>query len=278
MNKAVVSFIALIVLASPSHGLNRVTIGVVCELSEARYRQNLGDDQIREIERVCARGMAEELNVTLAFLEFAAGSNHENRLVIKLGKDDSEIRAVDFAIWVEGDIVSGGAEPVYWPFRNVDQWLEIPTAEAFPDQIQLQFTKALRQNRDSLVRTQLSKVIIADQAFPLPDDRSWRLPFTRDDLSTQDNSEFGIKARLYMPNQSQERYVYDVKLKGDFSNGAKALHLRDDTFSLVDSLQRLKMASKVEVIYVVVKHYVPLELPSTTPPSGLVLSSQEGAP
>jgi hypothetical protein len=179
---------------------------------------------------------------------------------------------------VEGNTVQGNAEPVIWPFRTVGEWLQIPTAQAFPDEIQLQFTDALRKNADTLVNLQLSRVAIADSAVPNPDDQSWRMPFTREELTTQDDSEFGIKARLDMPDNSQERYVYDVKLKGDFSNGAKVLHLRDDTFALVESLERLRRAENIEVIYVVVKHYVPLQLPAATLPTDLVLDNQEASP
>jgi hypothetical protein len=81
-----------------------------------------------------------------------------------------------------------------------------------------------------------------------------------------------------MPDDSQERYVYNVKLKGDFSDGAKVLHLRDDTFTLQPSLDRLRRAEKIEVIYVVVTHYVPLQLPDTILPTDLQLDAGEGAP
>jgi hypothetical protein len=278
MKRVGIPLIALFLLSMPSYGIDRVTLGVVCQLVEKRYLQNLRGEQVAAIERACAERLSRELDATLAFLHFVADRNHVNRLVVRLGKDDSVVRPVDFAVWVEGNTVQGNVEPVIWPFRTVDEWLQIPTAEAFPDEIQLQFTDALRKNADSLVNLQLSRVAIADSAVPLPDDQSWRMPFTREELTTQDDSEFGIKARLDMPDDSQERYVYDVKLKGDFSNGAKVLHLRDDTFSLVESLQRLRRAENIEVIYVVVKHYVPLQLPAATLPTDLVLDNQEASP
>jgi hypothetical protein len=278
MKRVGIPLIALFLLSMPAYGIDRVTLGVVCQLVEKRYLQNLRDEEVAAIEKACAERLSRELDATLAFLHFVADSNQVNRLVVRLGKDDSVVRPVDFAVWVEGNTVQGDAEPVIWPFRTVDEWLQIPTAEAFPDEIQLQFTDALRKNADSLVNLQLSRVAIADSAVPLPDDQSWRMPFTREELTTQDDSEFGIKARLDMPDNSQERYVYDVKLKGDFSNGAKVLHLRDDTFSLVESLQRLRRAENIEVIYVVVKHYVPLQLPAATLPTDLVLDNQGASP
>jgi hypothetical protein len=278
MKRVGIPLIALFLLSMPAYGIDRVTLGVVCQLVEKRYLQNLRDEEVAAIEKACAERLSRELDATLAFLHFVADSNQVNRLVVRLGKDDSVVRPVDFAVWVEGNTVQGDAEPVIWPFRTVDEWLQIPTAEAFPDEIQLQFTDALRKNADSLVNLQLSRVAIADSAVPLPDDQSWRMPFTREELTTQDDSEFGIKARLDMPDDSQERYVYDVKLKGDFSNGAKVLHLRDDTFSLVESLERLRRAENIEVIYVVVKHYVPLQLPAATLPTDLVLDNQGASP
>jgi hypothetical protein len=278
MKRVGIPLIALFLLSMPAYGIDRVTLGVVCQLVEKRYLQNLRDEEVAAIEKACAERLSRELDATLAFLHFVADSNQVNRLVVRLGKDDSVVRPVDFAVWVEGNTVQGDAEPVIWPFRTVDEWLQIPTAEAFPDEIQLQFTDALRKNADSLVNLQLSRVAIADSAVPLPDDQSWRMPFTREELTTQDDSEFGIKARLDMPDASQERYVYDVKLKGDFSNGAKVLHLRDDTFSLVESLERLRRAENIEVIYVVVKHYVPLQLPAATLPTDLVLDNQGASP
>ncbi len=278
MKRVGLPLIALFLLSMPSYGIDRVTLGVVCQLAEKRYLQNLQDQQVAAIERACAERLASELDTALAFLHFVADDNHVNRLVVRLGKDDSVVRPVDFAVWVEGNTVRGGSEPVIWPFRTVEEWLQIPTAEAFPDEIQLQFTDALRKNSDALVNLQLSRVAIADSAVPLPDDQSWRMPFTREELTTQDDSEFGIKARLDMPDNSQERYVYAVKLKGDFSNGAKVLHLRDDTFALAESLARLRRAENIEVIYVVVKHYVPLQLPAATRPTDLVLDNQGAAP
>ena len=278
MNRIGIPLIALVLLSMPTYGIDRVTLGVVCQLAEERYLQNLRDEEVTAIETACAERLSRELDTALAFLHFVADSNHVNRLVVRLGKDDSAVRPVDFAVWVEGNTVQGNAEPVIWPFRTVGEWLQIPTAQAFPDEIQLQFTDALRKNADTLVNLQLSRVAIADSAVPIPDDQSWRMPFTREELTTQDDSEFGIKARLDMPDNSQERYVYDVKLKGDFSNGAKVLHLRDDTFALVESLERLRRAENIEVIYVVVKHYVPLQLPAATRPTDLVLDNQEASP
>ena len=278
MKRVGVAIIVFFALSKPSYSLDRVTLGVVCQLVETRYLQTLRSAEIENIEKACAERLAGELDTEMAFLDFEPDSNHSNRLLVRLGKDDTAVRAVEFAVWVEGDAVQGKAEPVLWPFRTVGEWLQIPTAEAFPDEILLQFATALRKNLDVLVNLQLSRVVIADSAVPIPQDRSWRMPFTREELSTEDDSQFSIKARLEMPDDSQERYVYYVKLKGDFSDGAKVLHLGDDTFTLQDSLERLIQARNIEVIYVVVKHYVPLQLPDTTLPTDLVLDNQGAVP
>jgi hypothetical protein len=278
MKRAAFPAVISLLICMPALGMERVTLGVVCQLEEKRYLQNLRDVELAAIETACAERLSTALNNSLSFLNFSPDNNHRQRLVIKLGKNDSAVRAVDFALSVEGDTVQGAADPVIWPFRTVEDWLKIPTAATFPDEIQIQFAASLNADSDRLVSTQLSRVAIADSAIPLPDDESWRMPFTRAQLKTQDDSQFGIKARLDMPDDSQERYVYNVKLKGDFSDGAKVLHLRDDTFTLQPSLDRLRRAEKIEVIYVVVTHYVPLQLPDTILPTDLQLDAGEGAP
>ena len=145
----------------PALGMERVTLGVVCQLEEKRYLQNLRDVELAAIETACAERLSTALNNSLSFLNFSPDNNHRQRLVIKLGKNDSAVRAVDFALSVEGDTVQGAADPVIWPFRTVEDWLKIPIAATFPDEIQIQFAASLNADSDRLVSTQLSRVAIA---------------------------------------------------------------------------------------------------------------------
>ncbi len=276
--------------ATPA-ALERLTLQVTCNLAEHRYRLDLTDDEIEQIETDCATGVAGLLGQKIGFLDFVAGEPRNNRLEIRIGKtsqeaDSSAIRAVNFEIEVSGDNVTNPGKPVIWSFRSVDEYLDVPAAMTFADAITIRFGELLEHGEAQLVRDQLGRLAIAGSAFPMPTDQSWLLPFSREELGIDDNSEFRIKAALVFPS-SEERFTYHVILFGDFASAShvpaefhhkvKALHLRDDKLEdQAESIQRLRRASDVRVEYVSISRYVPAILPERTSPSDLAGSQAGG--
>lgn len=272
-------------LPSATWSFERLSIEVVCQLAEHRYRLGLTTDQIVGIESDCGRRLAELLAQRVRFLEFTSGAARDNRMVVRIGKSASEahprgFRPVDMEIFVQGSDAAPGGEPVVWNFRTLDEHLQMPSAASFADAIALRFADELQRNEGHLVEAQLSRLRIAESAFPLPEDQSWLLPFESGDLGIADDSLLQIKAELQTPS-SNERFTYTVALFGNFSTGAgvppefhnklKALHLRDDKLAQEDSIERLQAAEKVDVIYVVVSRYVRAIEPNRTSPSELDL-------
>lgn len=280
----------LILIATPAASVERQSVQVVCQLAEHRYRINLTATEIKQIESDCATELADTLKNNIGFLDFVAGDERDNKLVIRIGKtkdeaDPNAIRAVNFEIEVTGTQVTEPSALLTWTFRSVDEFLLIPSAATFVDAIRLRFAEALQTNEQQLVEEQLGRLIIADSAYPMPTEQSWLLPFSREELGIADNTEFKIRAALFFPS-SEERFTYTVMLFGDFTSDSsvppefhhalKALQLGDDKLSQADSIQRLQNAQDVQVKYVVVSRYVPMVAPQRTPPSDLTLNEPGG--
>ena len=281
-------FMLLATFSTPITAIERLSLEVTCRLAEHRYRINLTDGEIKQIEADCATETAGLLGKKIGFLSFVAGEERDNKLVIRIGKNKQEadpnaIRPVNFEIEVDGSNVMEQGEPVIWNFRSVAEYLQVPSAATFADAVAVRFGERLESNEDQLVRGQLGRLVIAGTAFPMPTEQSWLLPFSRDELGIADNSEFKIKAALVFPS-SEERFTYNVILFGDFAsasdvpsefhNKAKALHLSDDKLTQAASIQRLTTADGVRVEYVAISHYVPMSAPNRTSPSDLTLTQQ----
>lgn len=261
----------------------RVNVQVVCELAEHRYRIGLTSQQSAAIETDCAGRLAALLADTIGFLDFSAGTPQSDQLVVRIGKSAAEadpdaFRAVMMDIAVRGDDVSESGEAVSWTFRTLDEYLKVPSPDTFADAIAERFGVELQANEAHLVSAQLAHLAIAASAFPMPEDKSWLLPFERGELGVADESEFRIRAELQTPT-SRERFTYAVALIGDFTsasnvppqfhNKLKALHLGDDRLAQVASIERLQSADQVTVLQVSITRYVPAARPGHTSPSAL---------
>ena len=283
-------FVLLAIFSAQVAAIDRLPVEVTCQLAEHRYRINLTDDEIKQIETDCASEVAGLLGERISFLDFVAGEERNNKLGIRIGKNKQEadpnaIRPVNFEIEVNGSNVMQRGEPVIWNFRSVAEYLQVPSAATFADAIAVRFVETLESNEEQLVRGQLGRLVIADSAFPMPTEQSWLLPFSREERGIADNSEFKIKAALVFPS-SEEHFTYKVVLFGDFKsatdvpakfhNKVKALHLGDDKLAQEASIQRLTMADGVRVEYVVISRYVPMSEPNRTSPSNLTLTQQGG--
>jgi hypothetical protein len=292
MNKRI--FVILVLLATYPQtpmAIERLSLQVVCNFAEERYRRDLNGGEIAEIERNCASDVAKLLGDKIGFLDFVAGETRGNQLRLKLGKtkneaDPTAIRAVNFDIVVSGTDVKEKGEPVVWEFRDIHGYLDVPSSvETFSDAIAVRFAEILEHNARQLVSNQLGRLAIADTAYPMPAARSWLLPFSREELGIAHRSQFKIKAGLIFP-ASNEEYIYYVVLVGDFETSSnvpvefhhkgKALHQHDDVLPKEESIENLENASEVKVQYVTVYHYEPISEPESTSPSNL--DTTGGAP
>ena len=280
--------LGLLVLAVlPAAAGERVPVRVVCELAEHRYRINLTDDQINRIDTDCAAGLAETLQARIGFLEFVAGTPADNTLSVRIGKskeeaDPNAFRPVEFSIELSGGDVAESGSAVSWPFRTVEEFLQIPSADTFADAIRVRFAEGLQLNEQQLIGQQLGRLVITKSAWPMPTERSWLLQLSREELCLADNSELRIRAALVFPD-SEERFTYSVRLFGDFNtapgvppqfhHSLKALQLPGDDLPLDMSLQRLQSADDIQISYVVVSRYVPAVAPARTSPTGLDVSA-----
>lgn len=275
----------LVAISGASIAVETTSVQVTCELAEARYRFGMPAADIATAEAGCAARLAELLNIRFAFLEFVAGENRDNKLLVRIGKSAVEvspdaIRDVDMQISVDGPNVKEAGKEVSWTFRGKQSFFYTPAADSFGDDVVVEFAAGLQENATQLVQDQLGRLEIANSAHALPDDKSWLLPFSRGELGLADNSTFKIKAKLITP-PSEERFTYSVELFGDFAsaadvpaefhNSVKALHLRDDRLEQAESIERLKNAQDVEVMYIVVSRYVKADEPDRATPTSLDL-------
>ena len=281
-------FIAALPLALHATGIPAVQ--VQCELAEARYRIGVSDAAIEVAELQCSTLLAELLGDKIKFVRFESQASLDKQLIVRVGKtaqeaDPMEIRPIDMEIRLTGSGLPEQPKPIYWSFRKIEEWLSVPAIDIFADDVVARFSAELENKEAELVESQLSQLVIADDAWVLPDDMSWLLPFTREELQLGDDSVLKIKAALKRQG-SEERFLYTVALFGDFSSAedvpleyhhkVKALHLRDDKLEQVQSIERVRSAENVDVIYVVVNRYVPMVEPASTSPSQLAQS--QGGP
>ena len=281
MNKRL--FLLLILCASypiQPAAIERLSLQVVCEIAEERYRRNLTAPEIAAIERHCADAVAVLLGSRIGFVDFVADEARDNRFIVKLGKtrdeaDPNAIREVKFELRVSGPLARERGREVSWKFRGLAESLNAIAPDTFADEITLRFAEALANGERQLVQDQLGRLVIADSAYPMPEDSSWVLPFSREDLRLAHNSEFRINAALVFPS-SEEQYTYLVVLIGDFAEAShvppefhhkgKALHQGDDQNSREASIARLERASEVQVRHVTISHYEqPLDVAPTAP-------------
>lgn len=271
--------------AAPSLALEKLRVQVTCELAEPRYRDTLTAPQLRSIEADCAERLAVQLDARIGFLEFTPAAAQGNELRIRIGNSSPDAAAnpfhpVNFEIEATGPNATGRGAAVSWTFRALEEHLERIPAESFADTIDLRFRAELRQKEAELVREQLSHFSIANTAYPMPLEKSWLLPFAREELGIADDSHLTIRAELEMP-ASRERFTYTVELFGDFTaaadvpatfhNKVKALHLHDDRLPLDASVARLAAASNVVVLQVSVSRYFPVVEAERTSPTELVV-------
>jgi hypothetical protein len=275
--------VSLVLLTSAANSIDRLSVEVVCQLAEQRYRLALSGAKVSEIEKNCGQQLAEVLGKKFGFLLFVSGEDRDDQLIIRIGKsaqeaDPSEFRAVDAEMWVEGSNVSGRGEVVTWTFQKLEDYLRVPAADSFAAAITERFAAEFENIEAHFVRAQLANLGIANTAHPMPGDGSWLLPFTREELGVGYDSVFKIEAILTVA-AGTERFDYEVELFGDFNTAVdvpqvyhhkvKALHLRDDKLSREESLERLANAETVAVRHVSVTHYVPINALGRTSPSGL---------
>lgn len=264
-------------------------VQVQCELAEARYRIGVSEAAITAAESQCSALLAELLGNRIKFVRFESQAQ-DKQLIVRVGKtaqeaDPMEIRPIDMEIRLTGSGLPEQPKPIYWSFRKIEEWLSVPAIDTFADDVVSRFAAELENKEAELVESQLSQLVIADDAWVLPDDMSWLLPFTREELQLGDDSVLNIKASLKRQG-SEERFLYTVTLFGDFSSAedvpleyhhkVKALHLRDDKLEQAPSIERVKSADNVDVIYVVVNRYVPMVEPLGISPSELTHS--QGGP
>jgi hypothetical protein len=260
------------------------SVQVQCQLAEARYRFGKPAADIETAESECSALLADLLSDRIEFVHFQAGVAGDKTLIVRIGKSEDEadpgdIRPVLMEIRLSGAGLPEQPAPINFSFRKVEEWFSAPTMENFPIDVAARFADELATREGELVESQLSRLVIADDAFVLPEDKSWLLPFTREELRLGDNSVLNIKAVLKRPD-SEERFLYTVTLFGDFfsseevpvqyHNKVKALHMGDDKFQQAESIEWLKSADNVDVLYVVVSRYVPVVETSSTSPSELV--------
>ena len=138
-------------------------------------------------------------------------------------------------------------------------------------QIAGKFGKGTEANSSAFVKQVLSKVSLIDDAFLLVDESSWVLPFSREELRVERDSEFSILVEMVIQHSIEEP-TFTVKMVGhvlpSHPRVPAAYHNKMKTIIIDGDATRLGQASQVDTKGVFIVHYVPLETRSTSP-SGL---------
>lgn len=196
--KNLVLLISLLGIPMAAFGFEVPTISVSFKIKQEAYRTVLGDS-LTDIEKTCTENIIRELKDHFGFMKVSAESN-EFKLLIELDNKDkfapasaSQLHEVDFWITVKDSDNNALAEPANWMFRPLEFFNHgLGSKQAFITEVCSIFKDKLQKNRDALVLNVLSHIVIADRAIPVPQRLWWILPFKKEHLKLELESEFNI--------------------------------------------------------------------------------------
>ncbi len=182
-------------------GADKPTLRVNFEIKEENYRDSFGE-QVTLIEKEINERAIELLNSNLMFLHFedslSGGEQDINKLNIILdrrekGDSVSQLHEVGFWMSLSGSAVGGAGGQLYTKFRP-DEYYNRPLGrpEGFTEEVSLIFKKFTNNNRDTLMEKLFSNIVIANEAFLLPERLRWILPLAKNKISAETESKFRI--------------------------------------------------------------------------------------
>jgi hypothetical protein len=196
--KKFVLLICLLGIPMTAFGVEIPTISVSFTIPQKNYRAVLGVD-LADIEKTCTQNIIAELKDNFGFMKVGEELN-AFKLLIELDNKDrnapasaSQLHEVGFWLTVKDDLDKELADSAYWTFRPLEFYNRgLGTKEAFIAEVSSIFKDTLQKKRDALVLNVLSRIVIAEKAIPVPQNLWWVLPFKKEHLRLELDSEFNI--------------------------------------------------------------------------------------
>ena len=196
--KKLLLLISLLGIPISAFGVEIPTISVNFEIKQTNYRTVLSTN-LESIEKTCKQNIITELKDNFGFMKIGKESN-AFKLLIELDNRDrqapasaSQLHEVGFWITIKDASDKKLAEPAYWTFRPLEFYNRgLGSKEAFIAEVSSIFKDTLQKKRDTLVLNVLSRIVIADKAIPVPQNLWWVLPFKKEHLRLELESEFNI--------------------------------------------------------------------------------------
>ena len=200
--KKLILLISLLSIPITTFGIEIPKISVNFNILQKNYRAVLGSD-LAFIENRCTESIIKALNDNFGFMKFNIETS-PFKLVIELDNEDrkapdsiSNLHEVGFWIMVKDASDNKLAEPAYWTFRPLEFYNRgLGSKDAFVEEVSSIFKNTLEKKRDALVLSLLSQVVIANTAIPIPENLWWVLPFKKENLGLELDSEFTIATEV----------------------------------------------------------------------------------
>lgn len=234
-------------------------VGVRFALAEPSFANRYDAATRKAIADSCARRFATALDRALGFADFTSG-DAANLLTVTLGLT-ADTRGVAAGLWpvdltldLAGPAVVEKTTPVRWEYRAESRFFDlIPPADELVDDLDRLVAGQLDRDggRAELVENLFSKMVLAQQAFPLRDEASFLLPFSRGQWRIGAESEFCVVADVTTSTHTQSNRTHRVVDVGDCTQltaGAPSFYLRKIQVRLVDDALKadeLRRASRV---------------------------------
>lgn len=281
MKFILISVLLLVMVARSVEAETRL-LAVDVRIVETEYRQRFQQGgQIGQLERALETGIAQHLAENIPYIDFQAHTTETLRLVVQLGMPAQGVNTdglykVDMHTWAEKE---GRQSPkLQWAFRGMaDALRPIVSVDAFREEILSRFISSMSSNRSDLVRDVLGVVALSEQAYPIPSDKSWVLPFSRCEIEAGERSHFRILAEIQVRSDT-ERPTYLVESVGDLSDQHNDIpahfHHKIKTRIIEGGGDRMQQADQVRAMKVFLVRYVPhsCESGDRVRPSSLILT------
>ena len=226
------------------------TVGVRFVMAETAFQNRYDAATRQETATLCTQGITDTLASALGFVEFAADDT-TNVLTVTLGRTAAQ-RGTGSGVWavflhldLAGPAVTEETAEVNWLYRSEEQFFT--PAPAAPDLIaDVLHVIGSRLDHEGgpeeLVENLFSKMVLAQNAYPLPAEVSFLLPIDRGAWHIGAESEFRIVADVSLSTHNQTGRSHRVVDVGDcleLDDGVPPFFLRKIRVLLVDQTHKL---------------------------------------
>ena len=247
-----ISFLSAMLLASCMiSAQDRPDVQVLFQISYENYRiefNSPGLSTLSEYEETARDSMMAWLNAQFPFLAFqAASASHSIEFNLTGNSLGLKVQPT-----LNTQTETYQTPAFYFRELAAVQNSIPPTPQAFAGELKLRFLKWVNEHESRIIEDLFSHVPLCDKATPRPESEDWALPFTKEDLKIDNNSQFKVMTLI---NQGSKACDFETTVSGSFPEFNNSIRCSFKGPVNIECLQEI-LASKVQGVYLT--HFEPL--------------------